>query len=187
MDKNFPNFGVNLCTWNWRKSPKIAKFAKNHALFEFTCCYMNILMTPSIIASRKIIFDVVWGHFCFRFRSRLNLKPKMACFGEFLAFFMVFDGFLVNFECFTWFLMSQNKHVCVEKNIHITTIKISTFKMCILCTYWIICIWHIWQIGLVLRRSQILAPIWNIVLGNISTRIYYPHFLSTLVKYSSRV
>lgn len=104
------------------------------------------------------------------------MNQKLHVFGEFWRFFMVFGGFLVNFECFTWFLMSQNKQLCVEKNIHISTIKISTFKMCILCTYWIICIWHIWQIGLVLRRSQILAPIWNIVLGNISTRIYYPHF-----------
>ena len=100
---------------------------------------------------------------------------------NFWRFFMVFGGFLVNFECFTWFLMSQNKHVCVEKNIHISTIKISTFKMCILCTYWIICIWHIWQIGLVLRRSQILAPIWNKLSWEIFPpgyiiHIFYPHW-----------
>ena len=109
----------------------------------------------------------------------LNFWAILVFFGDFQ---WILSEFLVNFECFTWFLMSQNKHFLwkIHKNPHFSTIKKSTFKMCILCTYWIICIWHIWQIGL---ESQILAPIWNIVLGNISSQ----DILSTFIKYGLRV
>ena len=143
---------------------------------------MNILMTLAIITPRKNQlenFRVVWGYLWVKFVSVMGqvwfLGRKLHVFDYFFA---IFNAFSVNFEWILsvlrdfWWAKINTKIIFV-KNIHIfSTIKKSTFKMCILCTYWIICIWHIWQIGL---ESQILAPIWNIVLGNISTRIYYPH------------